>query len=161
MKPGRSNGFAVFAVLVAGAMWPAVCRGVTPESPEVKAVIEKGLKYLEGATDERLGAKCLIGLSFLKNGRDDRHPQVASALKACQEFAANPGSVKSSFGAEEDNYSVGLAIIFLLEQDPQKNRAAAQKVLDYLMSRQMSNGAWSYPGNPAGDTSQTQYAALG
>ena len=161
MRTGRWIVVAALAAGIAQATWPGIVCAVTPESAEVKSVIEKGLKFLETANDERLGAKCLIGLSFLKNGRDDRHPQVAKALKACQDFAANPASAKSAYGSEEDNYSVGLAIIFLCEHDPVKNRAAAQKVLDHLMSRQMSNGAWSYTGTPAGDTSQTQYAALG
>lgn len=159
MKTGPLKLTALVVALV-GGLWPTENHAATPESPEVKAVIEKGLKFLEGTTDDRLGAKCLVGMSFLKNGRDERHPQVAKAIKACLDFAANPAAQKNQFGAEEDNYSVGLAIIFLLEQDPLKNKAAAQKILNYMLSRQLSNGAWSYPGNGTGDTSQTQYAAL-
>ena len=41
----------------------------TPESPEVIELYEKGLKYLENETDERLGGKCVIGLAFYKAGK--------------------------------------------------------------------------------------------
>ncbi len=148
------------AALLAGLAWPAPAVGVSTESPEVKEVIERGLKYLESASDGRLGGQCLIGLSFLKNGRDRTHPQVVKALKACQDFANTPVA-NSHVAGGVDNYSVGLAIIFLCEHDLEGNRDTAQKVLNHLLSRQMSNGAWSYANTQAGDTSQTQYAALG
>jgi hypothetical protein len=159
-KPAPFSPMLLLAVALAGAGLGESARAVTPESPEVKAVIDKGLKFLEGAKDERLGAQCLIGLSFLKNDRDRNHPQIVRALQSCQAFAANP-TPTTGIGTDIDNYSIGLAIIFLCEHDPVKNRSAAQKVVNYLLSRQMQNGAWSYPGNSAGDTSQTQYAALG
>ena len=146
--------------LAAACAFPTPASGVTPESPEVKAVIEKGLAFLETKQETRLGGHCLMGLSFLKNGRDRSHPVVLQALKACEDFAANPATTMSGTGGA-DNYSIGLAIIFLCEHDPVKNRGAAQRVLNHLLSKQMVNGAWSYQGTTSGDTSQTQYAALG
>jgi hypothetical protein len=128
-------------------------RGVTPESPEVKAVIEKGLNFLEKASDERLGGKCLIGLAFLKNGRELNHPKVVGALEACKASAGSAGS--------QDMYSNGIALIFLCEHDPQKNKTEIEAYLKALLNRQMQHGGFGYAGTPTGDTSQTQYAALG
>jgi len=151
---------AIIAAIALLALGGQPAFAVTPESAEVKQVIERGLKFLETSQDGRLGGKCLIGLAFLKNGRDRSHAKIVEALNACNEFARAPFTANTN-SVSVDNYSVGLAIIFLCEYDPVANRAAAQQILNNLLSRQMANGAWSYTGNPNGDTSQTQYAALG
>ena len=59
---------------------------VTPDSPEVKAVLDKAFKFLETANDGRLGAKCLVGLTFIKRGERESHPQIKAAVDACQAF---------------------------------------------------------------------------
>ena len=46
---------------------------INPDAPDVKNVIAKGLKFLETATHDTLGGKCLIGLVFLKNGENEKH----------------------------------------------------------------------------------------
>jgi hypothetical protein len=137
--------------LVAAPVW-----AVTPDTPEVKEVIEKGVKYLEStaATDDRLGGRCLIAMALLKNGRPTSHPKVQDALKATLAFANSPTRTT-------DNYSVGLALIFLCELDSSAHRSAVQAIVSHMLSRQLSNGGWSYENSPTGDTSQTQYAALG
>jgi len=141
--------------LAAFVGWPAapVC-AVTPDSPEVKQVIERALKYLETQNDERLGAKCLMGLSFFKAGRPLTHAKVAEAKEACQR------AMNEKIG-DVENYSVGLALIFLLETDPERNRSLAYRYVDEILRRQQRPGGWGYPGNQTGDTSQTQYPTLG
>jgi hypothetical protein len=131
----------------------ATTRAVTPESAEVVAVIDRGLKYLDNATDTRLGGQCLIGLCMIKNGRPATHPKVVEALKACEGNARSADS--------QDNYSTGLAIIFLCELDAARHRAVADAYLKSLLKRQQNGGGWGYPGSQQGDTSQVQYAALG
>lgn len=161
-----SDGPMVFATAIVAALTLLGLGGqpafaVTPESAEVKQVIERGLKFLETSQDERLGGKCLIGLAFLKNGRDRSHVKIVEALNACKQFAQNPSPANTPAWGATDNYSIGLAIIFLCEHDPVANRDAAQRAVNHLLSKQMPNGAWSYPNATEGDTSQTQYAALG
>lgn len=143
---------SVFAALVFACAAPA--RAVTPESPEVKQTVEKALKWLETQDDDRLGARCLIGLSFYKAGRKLSDPRIAAALKACQ--TANVSDWDSV-----NNYSVGLALIFLLETDPEHNRSLAQRYVTEILRRQQRGGSWGYQTNPQGDTSQTQYPTLG
>src|SRR5689334_16206180 len=112
--------FWVFSLRTAGRDWPLLIvalgavfslpttgQAVTPDSPEVKALVEKGLGFLETADDERLGAKCLIGLSFFKAGKPVNHPKIVAAINACQSFVAQLGGD----GSAVDNYSVGLALI--------------------------------------------------
>ena len=130
---------------------PQPAFGVTPESPEVKQVIEKALVFLEREEEQRLGGKCLQGMCFLKTGRPASHPKVQEALKACQ----------ASTVSSEDVYSNGLAIIFLCELDPQQHTALIQKYLSALLAKQKRHGGWGYAEQQTGDTSQVQYAALG
>jgi hypothetical protein len=145
---------AVLVCALALAMcWPAGASGLSPDSPEVKQMIERGLKFLETFDDERLGARCLSGLSFYKSGRTLSHPRIYGTQQACQ--AAMSGNVR-----DLENYSVGLAIIFLLETNPEANRRLAQQYVAELLRRQQRAGGWGYEGHPQGDTSQTQYPTL-
>jgi hypothetical protein len=138
------------ALLLAGSQ----ARAVTPESPEVLAVIDRGVAFLEkAASDSRLGGHCLAGLCMLKNGKPANHPKVVEALKSCQERARAADS--------EDNYSTGLAIIFLCELDVGLHKATAEAYLRSLLKRQQAGGGWGYPMSQTGDTSQVQYATLG
>src|SRR5688500_13052036 len=73
-------------VTVVGIDSPASA-GVTPESPEVKRVVERALGFLEKNQDERFGAVCLSGLVFLKAGKPD-HARVKEAIAACKKAVA-------------------------------------------------------------------------
>src|SRR5262245_34835032 len=82
---------------------------VTPQSPEVRQLINAGLTYLEKPITDgngvKLGGRCLVGLAFLKAERRD-HPQVAEAVKACRETMSREVNL-----SEFDVYSNGLAIV--------------------------------------------------
>jgi hypothetical protein len=134
---------------------PGDASAVTPESPEVRAVLDKAFKWLETADDGRLGGKCLIGLAFLKNGADEQHPKVQAAIKACQAVTQGEGE-----GITADLYSTGISIIFLCELNPSKYQAEILKFRDSLIARQKPNGGWGYPERETGDTSMTQYGVL-
>jgi Prenyltransferase and squalene oxidase repeat len=126
----------------------------TPDSPEVKKRIASALAYLEKNGDERLGGKCLIGLTFHKANRRD-HPRVAEALEACRkEMKANPPDTAL------DVYSNGLAIIFLCELSEKEHAKEIEWYLERMKARQKPFGGWGYVDLRTGDTSQTQYAAL-
>jgi hypothetical protein len=151
----RNAGYVLLAFAALAALWPQPAAAVTPESREVRRAIDKGLKYLEENTDGRLGGKCLIGMCFLKDGKDESHPRVAEAVKACQ--AAATADAKA-IGA--DIYSTGIAIIFLCTCNPSKYYPEIIKFRDSLEHRQKSHGGWGYADKPTGDTSMTQYAVL-
>ncbi len=139
--------------LAAGPAWGA-SQGLTPESPEVRKLIDAGLKAIEkmDGKDEELGAKCLMGLAFVKDDKPD-HPKVQQAVAACYETAKR--------GYEADSfYSAGLAIILLTEVNPRTHASAVSYYFNLLKQRQKKNGGWGYINRETGDTSQTQYAAL-
>jgi hypothetical protein len=146
----------VLAALLASA-WlagtPAAARAVAPDGPEVKQLVERALKWLETNDDPRLGAQCLVGLAFYKAGRKLDHPKIVAAQRACEQAISDVQG--------QDNYSVGLALVFLLEINPERNLSLAGRYTTEILRRQQAWGSWSYDGYPTGDTSQTQYPVLG
>lgn len=133
---------------------PATAWGVTPESPEVVEVINKGLASLENGNHELLGGKCLIGLCFWKADRPVAHHKIAEAIEACKK--QSPETLEKTV----DSYSLGIATMFLCELDQQDLRELTQMYVTALLKRQKSHGGFGYPSAGTGDTSQTQYAAL-
>lgn len=161
LKPNGRN--TLLAVAICLSMLAAIrsAPAVTPDSPEVKAVLDRAFKYLETASDNRLGGKCLIGLCFVKRGETEAHPQVQAAVAACQAAVAGkqPGQP-----INDDVYSNGLAIVFLCELNPSKYQAEINILLKSLQAVQRPYGGWGYPlthqhGKTA-DTSMTQYGVL-
>ncbi|QDU25713.1 hypothetical protein ETAA8_07830 [Anatilimnocola aggregata] len=128
-------------------------RAVTPDSPEVKALVTRATKFLEQTTHEQVGGKVLIAIALKQNGRDISHPKIKEALDECLKYATT-----GNYG--DENYNLALAIIFLCEMEDSAQRPQVQKMLTDLLGRQKPNGSWSYTQNTTGDTSQTQYAVL-
>jgi hypothetical protein len=130
-------------------------RATAAQNADVTAMVDRALGWLEKQEDSRLGGQCLIGLSFFKAGRPATHSKIVEAQKACE------SSINSISQEAVDNYSLGLALVFLLETDPVKNRSLAGRYVAEILKRQQSWGAWGYQGSDKGDTSQTQYPTLG
>ena len=156
------QGLAIVVVGLAGS----IAQGYTPESPVVRAMVERGLRYVGKATPARLGEKCLRGLCHLKYykliERPDEgknHPTVKDALAACKDANLTHSITDTAGGT--GNYSLGIALMFLCEVDPVANRQLIEKYTAELLKRQKPHGGWGYPGESTGDTSQTQYAVLG
>ncbi len=137
--------------------------GLTPNSPEVKALIDTGVDWLDShSSHNQLGGKALVAMVFLKAGRPD-HPAIAEAVSACQAFASKE---KKQIARVKEVYSLGLSIIFLCELDPIVHRSSIQALLEGLYERQALNrgtgqdGGFGYMNRGTGDTSMTQYAVL-
>ena len=130
-----------------------VALAYTPESPEVLEVIDKGLKFLESQSHGEVGGKCLIALAFHKRGMSQGHPKIQEAIEACRQ------SVNEE---KQRGYLYGkcIAIIFLTELDATTHRDLINSYVSQLKDHQKEHGGFGYQGIPAGDTSQTQYAAL-
>jgi hypothetical protein len=142
---------AVIILLGAAVLMPRPAAAIAPEDPKVKEVVKKALGYLSAQRDERIGGECLIGLCFWKAGEPAEHPKIQRALARCQGV---------NFQAC-DNYSLGIALMFLCEIDPELHHDLIAKYTTEMFRRQKTFGGWSYESFQTGDTSQTQYAVLG
>lgn len=146
--------------------WGETASAFSPESPEVRAMVEKALGPISRSTDIRLGAKCLRALCFLKyyklvkkDAEAKTAQPIIDAVNACA-GAKVESDVADVIGGVS-NYSLGIALMYLCEHDPVGNRQLIERYVAELLRRQKSHGGWGYAGEPTGDTSQTQYAVLG
>ncbi|MCC9632260.1 terpene cyclase/mutase family protein [Blastopirellula sp. JC732] len=135
---------------------PTVLCAFTPESPEVVAMVEKGVKYLGAQNHDRPGGKSLMALALLKSGQPLDHPRVQSGLAAARAMGAN---VPSHSG--DNVYDVGLCLILLCEVDPEGSSEQIKNMVKYFVDTQKPGGGWGYRDNDTGDNSMTQYGALG
>lgn len=151
----------------------------TPESPEVKGLINKGVEFLRTAVlkgvppasyqpgglslgadphNATWGAEMLAAMVCFKVTGLENDPVVEKALARTR---ATISSNALSFGSDMA-YECSISIIFLAEFG-EKYREEISKALTFLLSHQLNCGAWMYnsPGKDgAGDTSVTQYAIL-
>ncbi len=158
----RRLGILLLAIsaVVFGGLSTQPSQAVTPQSPEVQKLVNHGLARLAQASHDRLGAKCIIALAFVKTNKPN-HPQVLAAVAACQQFRQSgetPGNLL--WVDSKSNYDNAVVILFLCELDSKQHRDTIQHYLDMLMKQQKDHGGWGYVNRPSGDISQTQYAAL-
>lgn len=154
----RSPLFQLSLLALLGAMFPASVRAIEPDSPEVKAAIQRGITFLEGTAAGDMGHRALVGLTFCKFGADKTHPKIKEALDSVRGIAKNAEQLNDNI------YPTGVAILFLCALDPSEYRQDIEALVKSLHRRQKNHGAWGYPaGNHAAtcDTSMTQYAVLG
>ncbi|MEK6238677.1 MAG: hypothetical protein N2C14_28490, partial [Planctomycetales bacterium] len=108
-----------------------------------------------------LGRPALIGLTFLKYDGDKERDLIKSALEKIVKETNGDDPKKFT----KDIYSTGISILFLVAVDPSKYRSNIEFLAKSLHHRQKADGAWGYPEShklgKTGDTSMTQYAALG
>ena len=137
---------------------PALGGPYDPESPQVKALLEKALTFLEMPQQEdRLGGLCLMGMAFHKAGYEADHPRITAAVQACQ-AAAEKGP--RDLG-DDAMYSIAIAAVFLADLNPTLHRGTIDTLMSWMADAQKPHGGWGYyERHRTGDTSMTQYAVL-
>lgn len=135
-------------------------RNFVPESPEVKAVVDRAVEYLSNKKPS--GEKgVLAGLAVAEASKrydglvPKDHPVIKKAVSGIVS-AVESGSLLRSQAV----YHPCLALILLCEVDDQEYRPQIMKLLKSFEKRQLENGGFSYNGSHEWDTSQTQYVAL-
>ncbi len=147
----------------------------SPDDPEVKAMIEKGLRFLEGQPEDKitvsthLGADAqpvLVAYAHLKYEHNHDAPIIKMGLKYAKlyidEIRANGGraDVPTTKAYDAGVYELSVVILFLAELDPIQYAEELKLLSNALMSLQHSTGGFGYPAYETGDISQTQYVAL-
>ncbi len=143
------------------AMQASVATAYTPESPEVQAMANRGLAYIQANFgkshyDKTLGGHAVCAMAAFTHTGNENHPLVKAAIKEIRD-----GVAKGFETGEHANYSLGLALILLGTLDAALYPQEVTALLDAIYKNQRSNGTWTYPNEQIGDTSQSQYACLG
>ena len=137
-------------------------QALSPDSPQVKAAVQKGLSFLLAEkTDNRTGALALSAMAFSKNGAPANHPHVQRAVQKIRQELAAPANAGGDFNGSEQIYHLGLSLVFLASTDGQAYRREIDLLLGRLLAVQQPAGGWGYPNAQQADTSMTQYGVLG
>ncbi len=139
----------------------------SPEHPEVRAMLDNALRYLNASEPEGFSEAILFGAAAYKaalrsapsEAEARKDPLVVEALGWVDRvFAAGDYRRRPEFTA---NYAPAIILIFLLDIDADGYRPQIQSMLDMMLRNQQRSGAWGYLQTPDhGDTSQMQYVGL-
>ena len=152
-------------LLACGLIWPSTQllhaqRNYRPESPEVKAVVDKAVAFL---TNSNPGGErgVLAGLAIAEaskryEGYVPKDNPVINGAVASVLRGINSGSLLRSHAL----YHPCLGLILLCEVDDRKYRPQIMTLLKSFEERQLESGGFGYIGKDIWDTSQTQYIAL-
>ncbi|MEZ6112813.1 MAG: prenyltransferase/squalene oxidase repeat-containing protein [Pirellulaceae bacterium] len=158
----RSSCWILFAsccvCLIGGNAYGAY----TPESKEVKAMLDKGLSFLEKVKVEGhgsdFGGKAILAYTAYKHTHNPGHPLVQQGLQAVLHECEKGQNV----GADDVKrmYSISVAMMLLAELDSQKYHNQIEAILQALLKSQKNHGGFGYQQYQEGDTSQVQYVML-
>lgn len=165
----KGISLGVLALALAGGGSLASAQEYAPDSPKVKSMVDKGLKYIESRLEFpfAVGYKCMMGYTVYKATDNPDHPWVKKALEEAEQITADSlggSQVSAAEKSDEYLYAVSVAIQLMVAVDPIKYAPQLQTLLDYLERRQRPDGSFGYKYKDGyaqtGDTSQTQYGLL-
>lgn len=127
---------------------------------QLKASIDKGVAFLRSHFKEaRDGHKGLIGLTLMKAGLPHDAPEVKEAIQLAREKCKD-----GKYEHEGEHFYEAGVDATLLADSGEECKAELQAIADFIVSNQLPNGGWNYPGQgqdiAPGDTSTIQYCCL-
>ncbi len=141
-----------------------------PEDPEVVAIVDKAIGYLERLTEEQIratpygggdGQIFLVAYTHFKYVHDENSKVVKLGLDNATTFIAN---IKKDGGKFQPTaktiYELSMALLLLAEVKPIERAADLQFLADTLYNLQKPHAGFGYPTLPTGDISMVQYVAL-
>ncbi|MCG8650327.1 MAG: hypothetical protein MI861_10875 [Pirellulales bacterium] len=142
----------------------------TPEHPVVQDMVNRGVGYLESLQKDDFigritdfsgggGERVLIAYAHHKCRHDPTNPVVRQGLGAAQAITDALNAGKGTHGHKKV-YEIAICVLLFAEVDPDVYRRQLVDLQKHLFESQHESGAWGYPGDNNGDTSQTQYALL-
>ncbi|MBH57067.1 MAG: hypothetical protein CMJ82_07775 [Planctomycetaceae bacterium] len=162
----------VFGLLLLTLSTPAVKAQEFVKSPRVRAIVEKGIGFLESdlTGQPQMGKEAygdvLVGYTIYKyhdvfnlpGGKT--HPKVKAAREKA--LAAVQTVANDQYTGEKKYYVAAVAALFFLDTDPDAYRTEIAKLIAILVKGQKKNGAWGYPNSDPkeGDNSVTQFVVL-
>jgi len=159
----------VLPFLAVTAFGPAPAPADTPNPFQNQ--IDKGRQYLLGKlkADDRIGYLAVGTLALLKtapfhvSGPDKGKMKKEPELQAMVDRLAHLIQTKEQeLKGHEGTYAIAVCVSALVADDAGKHERLIRRLVASIISQQLPNGGWSYPGGtPAnGDTSQVQYIVL-
>jgi HEAT repeats len=152
---------AVIAGLIVFGFSSTSALGYSPKDPVVEAMVDRGIKYLEGvpAIGGREGTKMMVAYAHHKCRHDPENPLVKQGIAEAKKFVQLVATGGLDL-EQKRNYLIAVCVLLLAEVDADLYKPDLELLQQSLMGGQYTNGAFGYPGEKDGDVSQTQYALL-
>lgn len=153
--------------MVWGALWlsgtVAFAQGDRDPREKYAEIIQRGRnRLLELKREPGSGEAALAAYALLKSSLGKEHPQIQSSAMA---IVSKVEKGVYSKGPEPPHhvYEAACDVMLLSDLDAVTYRPQIEAIRDYLVRKQLPNGAWFYPylEPDAGDTSISHFALLG
>ncbi|MFK7734588.1 MAG: hypothetical protein AB8B50_01085 [Pirellulaceae bacterium] len=157
----------ILALFGLSFLGPAVAYSqYTPEHPKVRAMVDRGIRYMETADDRaarfgeyRIGAEILVGYTIFKATGDPEHPLVKRSIATSENIAREINKVSHN-PQGKIIYESSMAAVMLASVDAAKYAPLLNEVMYFFDKAQKDHGGFGYLGRQTGDTSQVQYVML-
>jgi hypothetical protein len=174
-KSGSAPAAAPSAPPAKGTAAPAAAAPRAPQGaiasdddPRVKAAVARAVAWMRTRPANTAIGPIALMVHAMAKVREKYPDLVPTSDPVLQSFVDTlrahcpPDGFKPQMNNGPDNYEAGCVAMALTAVDGQAYKNEIKVVLDFILSRQLQTGAWSYPDHGRqGDTSMTQYAVLG
>ncbi len=163
--------FALIAVVAVAVSQMQTVKAYTPEDPVVQQMVKRGIGYLDGldlakefnggVTDfsGTGGERVLVAYAHHKCRHDPDAPIVKMGISAAQAITKALNDGRGDHGHKKV-YEIAMCVLLFADVNPEIYKPQLKQLQEHLFECQYPNGAWGYPEDKEGDTSQTQYALL-
>jgi hypothetical protein len=167
-KSPRSSLLWLLALACFCVLATKTASAYSPEDPEVRSMVDRAVKYLEGLSEDELKSTpygggdaqvVLAAYAHYKAVYDPDAPLVKLGIKNAMQYVNTVKSGKFN-ASQRSMYELPVVIMFLAELDPQTYAADLKMLGDTLFSTQKGHGGFGYPDYKTGDISQVQYVTL-
>ena len=126
-----------------------------------RPAVDRGVAFLKGQSTQLkdAGEAGVSALALVKAGVAPNDPAFVNTVARFSGCFTEKGYLPQSRGGP-DTYEAGVVLLALVNLDPIGYKAQIDQVAQFLLSKQMGNGAWDYSDRTYGDTSMSQYALL-
>ena len=133
-----------------------------PYDPKVEKIARRAVEYLESVRGNIPEAtiSSLAVVEYYKRYDGVVPTDIPLVENTVAELARMVDGRSGTIYRNRETYFPALAFILLAEYDAKKYESQCIKILDVLIERQISIGAYTYLDDEAGDTSQSQFGAL-
>jgi hypothetical protein len=144
--------------LVVGIVAGSAQAQTGPERPAVN----KGVAFLKGHVGELkdAGEAAFSALAMLKAEVPKDDPALVATVARFAVTFGKDGSYTPETRGGPDIYEAAVVVMALMNYDHVDYKSQIDLAAQYVIRKQMANGAWDYSTRTEGDTSMTQYAIL-
>lgn len=129
---------------------------------KARPAVDRGVAYLKGhsAQLKDAGEAGISALAMIKAGVPASDPGLRDTIARFAVTFTKEGGYQPESKGGPDTYEASVVCLALVNLEAIDYKPQIDLVSQYLLGKQMANGAWDYSNRSQGDESMTQYALL-